>query len=233
MNALARQKSVVSGLYADKEEALESLGQLRAQTDKTAEDLAEIRKLEKRLTELDPHWDPNARVRPGQGKGQIHAAEVTLEAKELEAARAELTLYDRLRAAAPGEAAKERALKGLTADPLGVKTKPGSLRPDHVVSVREIADMDGFDKLPWRDQKMIADMDGLCPPDMFGNRSNLMAMDEFANSSKGARSWRSWPQASTFYDDATIDMMIKREAEIRKATQEKIETRLTELGIQH
>jgi hypothetical protein len=232
MSALTAQKRLVSGLYADKEQALEELGVLRAKADKTADDLKEIRDLEKRLTELDPRWDPNARVRPGQGKGQIHAAEVTLEAKEAEAARAELTLYDRLRAAAPGEAAKERALKGITADPLGVKTKPGGLEPDHVVSVREIADMDGFDKLPWRDQKTIADMDGLCPPDKFGNRSNLLAMDESANASKGARSWRSWPQASTFYDDATIEMMIKREAEIRAVIQQKIDARLIELKIE-
>ena len=78
--------------------------------------------------------------------------------------------------------------------------------------------MEGFDKLPWEDQKAIADM-----------RENLIAMDEFANSSKQHRTWRSWKQASNFYEESSIEAMVKREVAARDAIKAKIMDRLSKL----
>jgi hypothetical protein len=228
LDALNAQKRAVTALYDQKEAALGELAELRAKTVKTPEDVAEIRSIEKELGKLDPRWDPSAKAAPGKGK--IAEAESTLAAREADAAKAELSLYDRLRAASPGDKASAKALSGVTRDPLGLKTPPGPLRPDHIVSVDEIADMDGFKELLWKDQKEIADMDGLIAADKFGNRSNLIAMDKAANESKGARSWRSWKQAPHFYDQASIDLMVLREAEVRAAIQTEIKNRLAKLA---
>lgn len=217
LNALNAQKSAVTSLYEQKAAALEELRQLRAKPSRTPEDVAEIRLLEKELAELDPKLIPG-RADPLR-RGKIAEAEATLTQREAEAAKAELTLYDRLRAAAPSESAKERALRGVTSDQVGVvKTKPTSLNVDHIVSVREISDMEGFNKLLWKDQKAIVDM-----------KENLIAMDSAANFSKGDRTWRSWNQAPSFYERATIDAMLKREADVRRLILEEIQARLSKL----
>ena len=182
LNALNAQKGAVTALYEQKAVAEEELAALRAKPDRTAEDIAEIRSLEAELSALDPLAHPPKT--PKKGVGKIAEAEKRLVDVEKDAARAELSLYDRLRAAAPSDAARERALKGITIDQVGpLKTRPGGLEPDHIVSVREIADMDGFSELLWKDQKAIVDM-----------KENLIAMDEFANRSKGDRTWLSRSQ---------------------------------------
>lgn len=217
LNALNAQKGAVKSLYEQKAAALEELKALRAKTTRTPEDVAEIRLLEKELSELDPKLVPGRVTGPHRGK--IAEAEATLTQREAEAAKAELTLYDRLRAAAPSERAKELALRGVTTDQVGViKTKPTGLNVDHIVSVREISDMEGFNKLLWKDQKAIVDM-----------KENLVAMDSAANFSKGDRTWRSWNQAPAFYERATIDAMLKREAEVRRLILEEIQARLSKL----
>jgi transposase len=218
LDALEAQKQAVATLYDQKAAAEEELAALRAQADRTPEDVAEIRALEKEVRSLDPQALPGAK--PGFGKGKIAEAEATLATREAEAAKANLTLYDRLRAAAPSEAAKERALKGAVVDQVGpLKTKPGSLQADHIVSVREISDMDGFADLPWKDQKAIVDM-----------KENLIAMDGAANASKGDRTWRSWGQAGTFYERSTIETMAKRESDVRALIQGEIKSRLDKLA---
>lgn len=225
LDALAAQKREVAALYQDKAEALQRLRDLRARKGKSAEDVAQIRELEEEILDLDPNALPTKdRFVPGAAKerkwGAIADAEKRLADLEAEAARTELTLYDRLRAAAPSEIAKERALKGLAADQVGVlKTLPTKLHADHIVSVREIADMDGFADLPWKDQKAIVDL-----------KENLIAMDGAANASKGDRTWRSWPYARKFYDDATIAAMAKREAAVRDLIQKEIDDRLAKLA---
>ncbi len=216
LNALNAQKSAVTTLYEQKSAAEAELAELRIKPDKTAEDVAEIRNLENELSRLDPITHPPKKP---AGKGQIAEAEQKLAQVEKEADKAQLTLYDRLRAAAPADAARERALKGVTVDQVGaLKTKPTPLQADHVVSVREISDMDGFADLPWKDQKAIVDM-----------KENLIAMDGAANASKGDRTWRSWGQASNFYGQTTIENMMKRESEVRAIIQEEIKNRLSKI----
>ncbi|MDB5145996.1 MAG: hypothetical protein JWQ57_16 [Mucilaginibacter sp.] len=214
LDVLNAQKSAVTTLYEQKAIAEEELAALRAKPDRSAEDIAEIRSLESELSELDPVAYPPRK--PG-GIGKIAEAEKTLVDKEKEAVKAQLSLYDRLRAAAPSDAAKERAIKGITTDQIGpLRVPPKGLQADHIVSVREISDMDGFADLPWKDQKAIVDM-----------KENLIAMDASANASKGDRTWRSWSQANMFYEQAAIDTMAKREALVRAAIQAEIEKRLS------
>src|SRR5262249_40594135 len=129
---------------------------------------------------------------------------------------AQLSLYDRLRAATPSPVAREKALLGATADQVGLKARPsGKLHADHIVSVREIADMDGFADLTWKQQKPITDM-----------RENLIAMDSLANESKGDRSWRAWKQASNFYEQSAIDKMLVEEERVRKLIRKAIDAAL-------
>jgi hypothetical protein len=89
------------------------------------------------------------------------------------------------------------------------------LEADHIVPIREIVDMEGFAKLGREDQLAVRDLE-----------KNLVMMDEAANASKGDRSWRAWPNARNFYDEATIQNMIKREDELRKLIRQEIDRRL-------
>ena len=57
----------------------------------------------------------------------------------------------------------------------------------------------------------------------------LIAMDGAANASKGDRSWRSWSQAGNFYEKSTIDIMLKREADVRLLIVNEIKARLAKL----
>ena|GEM_PF-4867816 len=213
LGALEAQKGAVATLYERRAIALEELGELRALSKESRgpRHVEEIRELEKEILSYDPAALPS-KVKP-PGKGKIFEAEKRLADLEAEAAKTQLTLYDRLRAAAPSESAKESALKGFMIDgPL--KTRPTSLQADHIVSVREIADMDGFADLPWKEQKAIVDL-----------KENLIAMDGAANASKGDRTWRSWSQAENFYDRSTIEAMAKREADVRALIQAEIKNR--------
>ncbi len=218
INTLNLQKRAVTALYEQKTAAQEELAALRVKPEKSAEDIVEIRKLEDELTQLDPVSYP-PKKKEFTGRGKIVEAEATLTSREIDAAKAELTLYDRLRAVAPSNTAKERALKGAMVDQVGsLKTKPGKLQADHIVSVREVSDMDGFNNLLWNDQKVIVDM-----------KENLIAMDASANASKGDRTWLSWSQSSTFYNSETITKMVKREIDVRAAIQAAIKDRLSKL----
>lgn len=241
LNALEKQKSLVSKLYQRKRELLAERDTLVAiqknPATRTDENLELLQDINKELRELDPSFAQKTTkkavtTRDSSGNevtryvdvpiehppGKIEIAEGVLAKSEREAQQAQVTLYDRLRAAAPSEKARDVTLKGAAADQIGgstLKTTPGPLQAEHIVSVREIADMDGFAELPWKDQKAIVDM-----------RDNLIAMDRSANLSKGDRTWTTWPQASNFYEAETIATMVKREATVRKSIQDAIAAKL-------
>ena len=86
LDSVSAQKRVVTTLYEHKAAAEAELAALRAKPDRTAEDISEIRKLEAEILKLDPQETP------GKGIGKIAEAEKKLADKELEAAKAELTL---------------------------------------------------------------------------------------------------------------------------------------------
>jgi hypothetical protein len=222
---VVEQRELITGLFEEKSEALQRLLQLRRQKSLTPKETAEIRSLERQIEELDPEALAQ-RDRNIYGKqekkppGEIERAQNRLKELEEAAARAKLSLYDRLRAATPSGKARDRALRGATVDQVGpLKSPPTPLEADHIVPVREVADMDGFADLPWKDQKEIVDM-----------KENLIAMDGSANRSKLDRPWRSWPQASDYYGRSTIEAMVKREAEVRTLIQEEIKKRLADLA---
>jgi hypothetical protein len=219
LDALAAQRSAVTSLYDQKAAAQEELAALRAKVDKSKEDIAEIRELEKELRDLDPNALPGKR--PREGIGKIAEAEMKLEQVEKEAAKAQLSLYDRMRGSNPSFAARERALLQPNVEDIAgpLKTKPTLKQVDHIVSVREISDMDGFADLPLKDQREIVNM-----------QENLIGMDGSANASKGERTWKSWSEASRFYEKSTIDAMAKREADLRALIQAEVKNRLEKLA---
>jgi hypothetical protein len=239
LSALGARKAAVAELYEEKDALLrereELLPKQKDPATRTEEARKRLAEINQRLGELDPSFSPATRkaklpvkvdgevvdrlvdVPVKHPPGKIQEAEGLLTAAEKEAEKSQLTLYDRLRAAAPSDAAKERALKGVTTDQIGpLKTKPTALQAEHIISIREIADMDGVSELPWKDLKGIADM-----------KENLVAMDGAANASKGDRTWRSWNQASNFYSPSTIDAMAQREAQVRALIQDEIKRRLS------
>ncbi len=223
---LRNEKAV---LLSEREGLLASKPGTAGQVEARRERLLEIRE---RLKELDPYIDqptitkqvttmvdgqpvPRTITEPARhAPGEISRAEAGVAAAEKGAEAAGVTLYQRLRAAVPATAARQRALRGVAADQVGgLLTKPsGTLHVDHIVPVREIVDMDGFSKLSWAQQKAIVD-----------NPANLIAMDASANLSKGDRSWRAWKQAASFYDPAAIERMAARESEVRKLLREAID----------
>ena len=224
MAALEHQKALVSSLYEEKEELLaekdELLAAQRDPATKSTDNAERLHEINHRLNELDPSSLPQRYGAPKPPPGKIAEAEHALESAEEAARKARLTLYDRIRAAAPSAAARERtiklwkleradkAAKGIPVDGFDqvgkLRRAAGKPTADHVVSVREIAEMDGFKELTWRQQKAIVDM-----------KENLIAMDAAANFSKNDVSWAYWKNASSFYDQATIDAMKLREATIR------------------
>jgi hypothetical protein len=222
LGQLEEQKRIVAALYERKAEAEQELTGLLKQSEKSKEDLAQIRSLRDELSKLDPVQYP-PKTWPGKGKeppGRIQEAELKLAGRERDAARSQLSLYDRIRAATPSDSARERALSGVTTDQIGpLKTQATALQADHIISVREVSEMEGFADLPWADQKAIVDM-----------KENLIAMDGAANASKGDRSWSIWSQASNYYDASTIQKMVKREADVRAMVEAEIKRRVAALG---
>jgi hypothetical protein len=134
-------------------------------------------------------------------------------AKEEERIRkSNLSLYEKIRAATPSTKAAELVLKrAMGLDQYSGKPSP-RLTVDHIVPVKDIVNMEGFDKLAWEQQKAMVDM-----PD------NLVAMDRSANSSKGDRSWSEWTQWSEFYTDPKIkNDMVARDTALRAKLQAEI-----------
>jgi hypothetical protein len=240
LTALEEAKSAVAGLHGEKAELLAErealVAKQRNAATRTEEARERLLEINQRLGELDPSFkqattkvkvtvvdeagnqvEKFVDVPVEHPPGEIAKAEAALSKAEKDLAASQLTLYDRLRAAAPSPIARERALKGVLADEVGaLLTRPtGKLQADHIVPVREIVDMDGFAELTWQQQKAIVDM-----------KENLIAMDSAANASKGDRSWRSWKAASRFYEQASIDQMIAEEARVRELIRDAIKAKL-------
>lgn len=130
-----------------------------------------------------------------------------------------LSLYEKIRRVTPSAKAsdlalgKARGLDGISGN------KMASPSVEHIVSVKEIVNMKGFDKLSWEDQKAVVDM-----------RENLIAMEGAANSSKGSRSWSEWPQWADFYKDPAVkNRMTALEEQLATKIQGEI-TRLLSSG---
>lgn len=217
-NALKAQQAAVETLIGRKKAVEEELKELLTKVDKTEEEIIEVRKLEKELRDLDPQSSLLKETRVGKvKKGQIFMEEKALEEAEAAAERAALSLYDRIRNSKPSLAAREKALKQPHVEDIAgpVKGKPSDKQVDHIVSVREIVDMDGFADLTRKQQKEIVHM-----------QKNLIWMDGSANASKGEGTWRSWANASNYYETAGIDNMAEIQTEVRRLIEEEIKNQL-------
>jgi hypothetical protein len=155
---------------------------------------------------------PPKGVRPGR-PGELTKLAEKLKKLDEQLRKSKLSLYDKIRAATPSTKAAEAALRKASGfDQVSGKPSP-RLTVDHIVSVKDIVQMKGFDKLSWENQKVVADM-----------ADNLIAMDGPANSSKGDRSWPEWPQWSDYYKDPKIKSdMDARDAVLRTKIQAEID----------
>ncbi|KZD35025.1 hypothetical protein BW897_22535 [Bacillus cereus] len=91
------------------------------------------------------------------------------------------------------------------------------LEADHVVSMKEITEMDGFDTLPREQQIEVLNMD-----------ENFVGLGKPTNASKGAKDWSTWPGHPRYGEvPENIRMeMLEREVTVRKALRKSIKERL-------
>jgi hypothetical protein len=97
----------------------------------------------------------------------------------------------------------------------GLLTELRGVQADHVVSLQQMTEMEGFSKLKPHERELLA-----------VRQDNLIAMNASANSSKNYRPWRAWPQASDFYSWQTIEKMRGKEAELYTTIQNWIKERV-------
>jgi hypothetical protein len=144
---------------------------------------------------------------------ELPNAEATSKTAEKNLRDSSLSLYDKLSVAARrGPAYESVVSRAHGIDQVsGLRTKNPTV--DHLVSIKKITELPGFDRLSWEDQLATVNM-----------RENLVVMDGSANSSKGANSWEEWPQAKEFYPDVKVRSdMISREKTVLKKIKDTIE----------
>jgi hypothetical protein len=134
-------------------------------------------------------------------------------------------IYDRLRDTKIPDAKRNQVFFGSEKAPPGakkvdkvgaLKTAPGEVTIDHIVSVKEFSGMDGVEKLT-PDERL----------EILNQLDNLIAMDASANSARQETKWSQWKEWQRFYSDPlTQERMAKREAEIRGKIQQQIKNKI-------
>ncbi len=194
----------IGGLIAAK------LARRAARAKKLAEELEQLKKLKeleeaKKLKELE-----EAR--------KLKAAQ---EAKELAKKTPSVIsddLYKKLRRKTPNAKIQKKVNEGVTfphPDPaLPGKQVTSTLHADHIVPMKKITEMPGFDKLSLEDQVKI-----------LNHENNFVGLSEAANTSKGKKTFGEWTQ----YKKEKINVdpnfrqeMMKKEAVLEKEIQEEI-----------
>ncbi|MDA1845564.1 hypothetical protein PDK16_27065 [Bacillus cereus] len=130
-------------------------------------------------------------------------------------------LYDELRDGTPTAKLREKVNEGIedkigTPDPaLPGKYITDRLQADHIVSMKNIANMENFDKLTEEQQLKV-----------LNNEENFLGLSEAANKSKGSKSYSDW----TIYKKEKIEVdpkfreeMIKKEKELEMKLQKQID----------
>jgi hypothetical protein len=145
---------------------------------------------------------------------ELPAAEKDSGAAEKDLRDSSLSLYQKLSIAGRrGQAYGRVATQAHGIDQVSGQ-KTNNISVDHLVSIKKISGLPGFDRLSWEDQLAIVN-----------TPRNLVAMDGSANSSKGADSWEDWANAAAFYPDAQVrNAMVAREKEVLKEIQDRIAT---------
>ncbi|WP_139303555.1 MULTISPECIES: hypothetical protein [unclassified Bacillus cereus group] len=130
-------------------------------------------------------------------------------------------LYDELRDGTPTAKLREKVNEGIedkigTPDPaLPGKYITDRLQADHIVSMKNMANMENFDKLTKEQQLKV-----------LNNEENFLGLSEAANKSKGSKSYSDW----TIYKKEKIEVdpkfreeMIKKEKELEMKLQKQID----------
>ncbi len=205
-----------------KQEKAELEGELTAgpKTPDGKPDTERIKEIRKDLAELT---DKKEIDRAGQEyvdrEGLINKAERGVTEAEKAAERASVDPKEIMRQAFDASEEKAAVRGAATSDQVGKLLKPPKdLTVEHIVAIKQISEMPGFEKLTVVERNYLAKL-----------KDNLIVMDWSANSSKGPRTWSGWNQAKDFYEADTIAKMTAREADLRKQIQswiaEKVKSR--------
>ena len=89
--------------------------------------------------------------------------------------------------------------------------RPEKISVDHLISVDELTQMEGWNKLTKPQQR-----------DILSRQKNLVPMDRSLNSSKGNKSWANWAFGREHYGNEAADKMLAREQEMRAAFRQEI-----------
>jgi len=197
--AVERERRIVIDLENNRVTATNELDRLLGKPKRAPGDGARIERLQEDLERLD------SKIEEAQGR---------LERADAEVARALRTPFEEFRNAVDSDLAARK----VAAEVGPLKVPPRTPRPtqkDHIVSVRQMWDMDGLRDLPVKDRVEIANMS-----------ENLINMDGVANASKGQQPWRAWRQATNFYGPDTIERMKTLESKVGPKIEAEIKRRL-------
>ncbi|WP_320195583.1 DUF4150 domain-containing protein [Agrobacterium rosae] len=133
--------------------------------------------------------------------------------------------YDKLRKKTPNRKMREKVNKGeplaTEANPVDDKWLPGmkrtsNLEADHIVSMKDITEMDGFSRLTQENQLKV-----------LNNPDNFTGLSRSANGSKGAKSFEEWTSYGSGGNAVPVNpdlrnQMIDRSNSLRPALQNQI-----------
>ncbi|MER5427939.1 hypothetical protein [Streptomyces sp. NPDC002588] len=174
-----------------------------------APDLERIKAIREEIGEFDNA--PLTGSKAGS-EGEIRLAERRLESAMLAAEAARTDPTTRMRAVFNASRERVGVRSAASVDQVGpLRTGAQGLAVDHIVSIRRMSRMKGFDKLKAIERDALA-----------VRRDNLVLMDASANSSKGERSWAAWGQSSTYYGADVIERWTGEDARLTKAIQDWI-----------
>ncbi|MFJ8579385.1 DUF4157 domain-containing protein [Micromonospora sp. NPDC093277] len=192
---------------------LEAELRARPKTPAGTPDTERIAEIRKELDDLDGVVRADrSGIRRVDREGLITQAERSLREAETLAESARLDPTTRMRQVFGASRERADVVATATVDQVGqLRTPSQGLAVDHVVSLKRMSQMEGFDKLKAIERNALA-----------VRRDNLVLMDASANASKGERSWTAWQQASTFYAPDVVASWAARDAELTKTIQEWI-----------
>lgn len=154
-------------------------------------------------------------------------------------AQTQQAVYERLRDRSPTKGLRstviERARKTDPAtgklividEVTGRPPRSGYAEADHVLSLKDVVELDGFARPHSRLGKVLSPEDQLA---IANDLENLRSVDGIANSSRQNRTWEEWPQAHEHYTPAEIAKMSQLEANQRERLQAEIDAILAKRG---
>ena len=132
--------------------------------------------------------------------------------------RVSASTYARLRSKTPSSAIQKQVNEGVTL-PMPDRALPGltvtkPLHADHIVSMKQITEMEGFARLSQEDQLAV-----------LNNPRNFIGLSETANTSKGAKSFAEWTEykkGGIAVDPAFRQEMMQKEVDMAAELQQQI-----------